>query len=114
MQLKSLAIGIIFSVFSLGAMAGSGQDHGHSHMPVNQATAKSKATKVIGALVKRNKLDKSWASVTTTSVKKKTFKGNPEWVAVFVNKKISDDAKQKLYVFLTLGGDYIAINYTGK
>ncbi len=116
MQLKSLTLGIIFSLFSFGVMAGSGHDHGHSHSqtPVNQATAKLNATKVIGALVKRNKLDKSWASVIATSVKKKTFKGNPEWIAVFVNKKINDTAKQKLHVFLTLGGDFVAINYSGK
>lgn len=114
MQLKSLSLGIIFGLFSISAMAGSGHDHGHSHTPVNQVTVQSKATKIIGALVKRNKLDKSWASITAKSVKKISFKGNPEWVAVFVNKKISDTAKQKLHVFLTLGGDYIAINYTGK
>jgi hypothetical protein len=35
-------------------------------------------------------------------------------VAVFVNDKITDPAKQKLYVFMTLGGDYLAANYTGE
>lgn len=42
------------------------------------------------------------------------FDGDTEWVVVFVNDKIADTDKQKLYVFLTLGGDYIAANYTGK
>jgi hypothetical protein len=42
------------------------------------------------------------------------FKGNPEWVAVFVNDEITDPDKRTLYIYLTLGGDYIAANYTGE
>jgi hypothetical protein len=42
------------------------------------------------------------------------FNGEPEWVAVFVNDKITDTEKRKFYVFLTLGGDYIAANFTGN
>ena len=116
MQLKTLLLGLFLSLCSATLMAGSGHDHGHSHShaPVNQATATTNATEIVAALVKRNKLDKSWASITPSSVEKKVFKGDPEWVAVFVNDKITDADKQKLYVFLTLGGDYIAANFTGE
>jgi len=31
-----------------------------------------------------------------------------------LNESVADINKQKLYVFLTLGGDYIAANFTGK
>lgn len=116
MQLKTFLLGFFLSLFSVPVMAGGNHDHGHSHShtPVNQETATIKATNIVAALVKREKLEKSWASVTASSVEKKVFKGNPEWVAVFVNGKISDSTKQKLYVFLTLGGDQIAVNYSGK
>ena len=117
MQLKIVPIAFLLSLFSATVMAGGGHDHGHghshSHTPVNQTTAKTNATKIIASLVKRKKLDKSWSSIAASSVEKKTFKGKQEWVAVFVNDKISDADKRKLYVFLTLGGDYIAANYTG-
>ena len=114
MRLTTLLLGFTLSLFTFATMAGSGHDHGHSHAPVNQATATTNATEIVVALVKRNKLEESWASITPSSVEKKVFNGNPEWVAVFVNDKITDTDKRKLYVFLTLGGDYIAANYTGE
>lgn len=116
MRLTTLLIGFILSLFTFSAIAGGGHDHGHSHSyaPVNQETAKTNATRVVAALVKSDKLDESWTSITASSVEKKVFKGNPEWVAVFVNDKITDAARQKLYVFLTLAGEYIAANHTGE
>ena len=116
MQLKTLLLGLFLGLCSATAMAGSGHDHGHghSHAPVDQATVKVNAKNVVAALVERKKLDESWASVTASSVEQKMFNGNPEWVAVFVNEKIADTDKQTLYVFLTLGGDYIAANFTGN
>ena len=114
MKLKTLVFAFLFSILPAIAVAGSGHDHGHSHAPVNQATATGNATQVLATLVKKETLEKSWASITASSVEKKTFKGNAEWVAVFVNETITDPAKQKLYIFLTLGGEYIAANYTGE
>ena len=116
--MKILTITLVLSSLLFGAplIAGTGHDHGHSHSysPVNQEKAQSNATEVVAALVKRNKLDKSWESIKASSVEKITVQGNPERVVVFVDKNITDATKQKLYVFLTLGGDYIAANFTGK
>ena len=118
MQLKTLLLSFTLGLLPMTVMAGSGHDHdhghSHSHTPVNQTTAKANATKIVAALVKRNKLDNSWSSITASSIEKITVQGNPEWRAIFVNDKITDAEKQKLYVFLTLGGDYIAANFTGK
>ncbi len=118
MNRRTLALSIILGFLSSTVMAGGGHDHGHGHshsnIAVNQVTAKANATKIVAALTQRKKLDESWASTTASSVEKKVFKGNPEWVVIFNNDKITDPAKQKLYVFLTLGGDYIAANYSGK
>ena len=114
MKLKTLLLSFALGLFSMTAMAGSGHDHGHSHSPVNQVTAKKNATKIVASFVTKGKLDKSWASITASSVDKKIFKSNPEWVVLFVNNKITDIKKKKLYVFLTLGGEYIAANHTGN
>ena len=106
----------LLSLFSAATMAGSGDDHGHSHSstPVDQATAKTRAGKVVAMLVETEKLDESWGSLTPRSVEEKIFNVNPEWVVVFVNDKITDTDKRKLHVFLTLEGDYIAANFTGN
>ena len=118
MRLTTLLLSFILSLFTFSVMAGSGHDHdhGHSHSyaPVNQEKAQENATEIVAALVKRDKLNESWKAITSSSVEKITVKGNPEWVVVFVNQNITDANKQKLYVFLTLGGDYIAANFTGK
>ena len=115
MSVKILLFGLFLGLCSATALAGSDHDHGHSHAsaPVHQAIATTKATEIVAVLVKNNKLDKSWGSTTPGSVEKKVYEGTAEWVAIFVNDKIADTDKQKLYVFLTLGGDYIAANFTG-
>ena len=118
MKIKALSLSIILGFFSCNVMAGGSHDHGHGHShsntPVNQETAKVNAKKIVAALAVRKKVDESWSSSTVSSVEKKVFKGNPEWVVIFDNDKVSDPTKKKLYVFLTLGGDYIAANYSGK
>ena len=114
MRLKTLLLSLSLGLFSMAAIAGGGHNHGHGHSPVNQTTAKENATKIVASFVTKGKLNKSWASITVSSVDKKVFKGNPEWVALFVNNKITDIKKKKLYVFLTLGGEYIAANHTGN
>lgn len=116
--MKTLATTLVLSslLFGTPVMAGSGHDHGHSHAqtPVNQQVAEKKADEVIASLLERNKIDKSWSTIKASSIEKKTLNGLPEWVVIFNNEKIIDFDKQKLYVFLTIGGEYIAVNYTGK
>lgn len=113
MSVKTLLFSLFLGLCTPIAMAGSDHNHGHSHAPAHQATATLKAIEIVAALVTNNKLDESWGSTTPSSVEKKVYEGSEEWVAVFVNDKVADTAKQKLYVFLTLGGDYIAANFTG-
>ena len=117
MKFKTIFIATLLGFSSMTLMAGSGHDHGHSHdapVAVNQSVATENATKVVASLIKKNKLEKSWSSIKAGSVEKKIYNNTPEWVVTFVNEKITDVTKQKLYVFLTPGGDYIAANYTGK
>ena len=116
MKLRTLLLGFILGLLPITAMAGSGHDHGHSNSnaPVNQATATTTAATIVAGFIKGKKLDESWAPIKAVSVEKKEYNGRSEWVISFVNDKITDPDKRTLYVFLTLTGDYIAANYTGK
>lgn len=118
MKFKTLLFSFFIGLTSSTVMAGSGHDHGHdhghSHGPVDQDTAILKASKIVNSLVARKTIEQSWKSIKLSLIEKKVFKGSTEWVATFENKKIEDVNKRKLYIFLTLGGDYIAANYTGK
>ena len=118
MRLTILLIGFIISLSVFPTMAGTGHDHGHDHSqpstPIGQEQAQKNATEIVAGYINTDKLDKSWASIEASSIEKITTQGRPEWKIVFVNKNIPDADKQTLYVFLTLGGDYIAANFTGK
>ncbi|MDA3816663.1 MAG: DUF6488 family protein [Prolixibacteraceae bacterium] len=118
--MKTLATTLVLSSLLFGApvmvIAGSGHDHGYSNAPapVNQATAEKNADKVIASFVERGKIDKSWSTIKASSIEKKVLNGSPKWVVIYNNEKITDTTKQKLYVSMTIGGEYISFNYTGK
>lgn len=114
MRIQAIVLSLVLSLFSVVAMAGSGHDHGHAHDPVSQNRAEEIAVKSVSRLVDGGKLDKSWKATGVMKAEKKDFGGNMEWVITFKNEKIEDPEKQTLYIFLTLGGEYLAANYTGN
>ncbi|MBL1275006.1 MAG: hypothetical protein COB30_002865 [Ectothiorhodospiraceae bacterium] len=114
MRIQTLFFSLILSFFSLAAIAGSDHDHGHSHEPVSQIQAEENAIKNVARLADKGKIDKSWKTSQAMKTEKKKFGKNMEWVVTFNNKTINDSAKQTLYIFLSLGGEYLAANYTGK
>lgn len=95
------------------AFAGAGHSHGPS-TPITKQEALEKAADVVKNLVAKGKIDASWAVVTPASGEQKKSSFGPEWVVAFNNPKITDSAKQTLYVFFTLEGKYKAANYTGS
>jgi hypothetical protein len=105
-----------FLLAGTSVMAGSGHSHGFGGpvIPVDESAAERNAGIVIASLVSRGKVDESWGAVKANSIEKQTLNGKPEWVVVYVNKNITNIEKQKLYVFLTESGSFIAVNYTGK
>ena len=58
--------------------------------------------------------DSSWKTANVAKTEKKKFGDAMEWVVSFKNDKISDSSKQILYVFVTLGGEVVGANHTGK
>ena len=94
------------------AYAGSGHSHGPS-TPIAKDEALVKAADIVKYLVEKGEVDSSWAEVAPASgeLNKRMF--GDEWVVAFNDSKIKDTAKQTLYVFMTLGGEYKATNYTG-
>lgn len=114
MKLKIMLLGLILVFSSMTAFAGSGHDHGHSHDPISAETAKINATQIRNLMVEEKVLDISWKPLLASSVQKKMVNGQEEWQVTFVNETVSDPAKKTLFIFLTLSGDYVAANFTGK
>ncbi|MCK4707806.1 MAG: hypothetical protein KAU21_04255 [Gammaproteobacteria bacterium] len=113
MRIQTVILSITLFLFPLSTLAGSGHDHGHSHAPVTQLQADKVASDIVLQLAEESKIDASWKTVQINKSLKKKFGNNLEWVISFKNENISDPAKQTLYIFLTLSGEYLAANYTG-
>lgn len=120
---STIAILIASLAFSVSSHAGSGHshdkegghsNHGHSHGPISSNKAVSKGLAKVKFLAKKGTIDKSWTSVAQGSATKKIFNDKPEWVVMFKNDGLKDKSKQRLYIFFSLDGRYIAANYTGK
>lgn len=122
MRIQSLLFTLILALSPAAVLAGANHDHGHSHDdghshshdPVSQSQAEEVAMKSIARLIGKGKISSSWKSVKAAKAEKKKFGKKTEWVISFSNDKISDPQKQTLYVFVSLTGEYIAANYTGK
>lgn len=104
-------------LFISPVMAGSGHDHAsgsHSHGPVSSEVVVKKAGDKVKSLAESGKIDQSWADTKAVGASQKTLGNESEWVVTFNNAKVSDPAKQTLYLFFSLDGIYIASNFTGK
>lgn len=107
-------------LFGTPAIAGSGHEHdkdgGHGHVQktINSEEAATRAAMKIEQLANKGKIDGSWTGLKAITIEQKNYKNGPEWVIIFKNGKVSNIAKQTLYLFFSLDGHYIAANYTGN
>lgn len=119
--MKLLITSVLTLMLTMNAHAGSGHSHDkngghsqHAHKFIDSKQAISKATAKVKYLANKGTIDKSWLSVKQVSASKKMFNKKLEWVVMFENTKMKDKSKQKLYLFYSLDGHYIAANYSGK
>ena len=95
-----------------------GHNHGHGHdhakKEISQSSVQTRAKAYLLQLIKDKKLDKSWADINSTQVKKEELGDNKEWIVNFNNTKIKEKQKQKLYIFLSLYGKIIGSTYASK
>jgi len=108
-----LHIILISLLLGLSVTAGPGGP-GHSHATPSIA---AESTTAIGRyhierLVKKKKLDSSWVKAKFEKVVKKKFGSRKEWVLTFLNP--NGKKGKKLFIFLSLSGEFIAANFSGK
>ena len=95
--------------------------HSHSHgggdhhaKELSEKKIEAIADKQVKHLIEEKVIDKSWSDITKDKMEKKKFNKTFEWVVSYKNSKITDEAKQTLYIFIGLTGKIIASNYTGE
>ena len=98
-------------VISLSIFAHSSPKDSRKKIEANMA--QKMASIEIKRLVKERKIGLSWLRATYLKSLEKKFGSEKEWVVIYKNRKIKNNKKKTLYVFLNLFGDFLAANYTG-
>lgn len=114
--MKNLVIALILGLTPL-ASAHPGSDHDHHHeqpAPITKAQAETRAQKLVAAKVEQGKLTKAWLTRSASKTYQKSFGHGPEWVVEFHDPKPEDEKKRVLYVYLTISGKTLGINFTGQ
>jgi hypothetical protein len=91
-----------------------GSCHFHGSAPAKQETVLLCAAQRKDALASSGKIDASWKDVKHDKAEQVDGKKGKEWKVSFRNPAATDKDKQTLYVFLSLPGNVLAANFTGK
>ena len=114
MNIQSIILTFVLTLFSSVALAGAGHSHGVPLEPVTQQQAEQLASKFVSSLVADGKVEASWSNVKVNKSEQKNFSGTQEWVISYNNEVASDPNKRTIYIFLSLGGEFLGGNYTGE
>lgn len=96
------------------ALAHNGTCHFHGKTIANEATVKGCANERKASLLQAGKLEASWEQTEPASVKLGPTRKGEEWRVVYENPGASDPAKQRLFMFFTPQGNFIAANHSGQ
>ena len=96
-------------------LAGGGlRAHPGHGADISREQAVERAATEIERLTAQGKLEKSWPIESRLVSAAVADRGNrPEWVVVFENRN-AQTTSDRLYVFLSLTGEYLAANFTGR
>lgn len=110
----ALAAAALFSPAAPAFADKGGSCHFHGSAPAREETVLGCAAQRKDALVGSGKLDASWKGVRHEKVEQVDGKKGKEWKVTFRNPAATDKEKQALYVFLSMPGNVLAANHTGK
>ena len=99
------------SLYSHSHSHGGGEHHAKE---LSKEKIENIANNQVKNLIKEEIIPKSWSDISKDKMEEKKFNKTFEWVVSYKNSKITDEAKQTLYIFISLHGKIIASNYTGN
>ena len=88
--------------------------HFHGSKAAKEETILMCATQRKDKLAGSGKIDASWKAVKHDKLEQVDGKKGKEWKVSFRNPQATDKDKQTLYVFLSLPGNVLAANVSGK
>ena len=116
--MKKLLMVTILTAGIIGAggtmAAESSSCHFHGKKIASEETVTNCATERKEVLIKQGKIDSSWKTIEQDKIELVDGKKGKEWLVTFTNPAATDKKKEKLYLFFTAPGNFIAANFTGK
>lgn len=111
-----LAIASLLSAFaSAPTWADEGAKcHFHGSKPAAESVVLGCANERKATLIKQGKLEASWKDIQPAKPEQVDGKKGKEWKLMFKNPSAKDKAKETLYMFYTLPGNFVAANHTGQ
>lgn len=92
-----------------------GSCHFHGSKPATEDTVLTCAAKRKDALAGSGKIATSWKDIKQPEqVEQVDGRKGKEWKVTYSNPSVADKDKQKLYVFLSLPGNVLAANHSGR
>jgi hypothetical protein len=102
-------------IFSSGAIADEASScHFHGKTIATEEVVINCALDRKGVLIQQGKIDPSWKAIEQDKIELVDGKKGKEWLVTFTNPTVNDKTKEKLYMFFTAPGNFIAANFTGK
>lgn len=114
-NLLRITILITALIFSSGAIADEASScHFHGKTIATEEVVINCAVERKELLIKQSKIDPSWKAIEQDKNELVDGKKGKEWLITFTNPTVDDKMKEKLYIFFTAPGNFIAANFTGK
>ena len=95
--------------------SGDGECHFHGSKPATESTVLSCAEMHKSRLIKKGTIEATWATTKHDSLQQVDVKaGKKEWKVAFKDAAAKDKAKETLYMFFSIPGNFLASNFTGN
>ncbi len=118
-QVYSLGIVAALAISTLSSAPlfadGGGDCHFHGNKPAVEETVLNCAEKHKTRLIQKGTIESTWTTIKHESIQQVEAKsGKKEWKVIFKDAFAKDKAKETLYMFFSLPGNFLATNYTGN
>ena len=102
-------------IFSSVTVAGDDSScHFHGNKIATEETITNCAVERKERLITQGKIEPSWKTIEPGKPELVEGKKGKEWLITFIDPAVTDKTKEKLYMFFTAPGNFIAANFTGK
>lgn len=111
----AIALAAGASVTSPIVASGDSECHFHGNRPATEATVLTCAEMHKSRLIKKGTIESTWTNIKYDSIQQAGVKnGKREWKVIFKDPAAKDKAKENLYMFFSIPGNFLASNFTGN